>query len=48
MRFMSPTNDHAFKHIFGSEKNLNVLINFLNATLEFTKNQQIRNLSSLL
>ena len=35
MQFINPTNDYAFKRIFGNEKHPQVLISFLNAVLDF-------------
>jgi predicted transposase/invertase (TIGR01784 family) len=33
-RFLDPKNDFAFKHVFGTEKNKDILINFLNDVLK--------------
>lgn len=41
VRFLDPKNDVAFKKIFGSEKNKDILIHFLNDILEFTHDNQI-------
>ena len=41
MRFIDPINDYGFKRIFGNEKHPNVLINFLNALLDFPPGRQI-------
>jgi len=41
VRFLDPKNDVAFKKIFGSEKNKDILIHFLNDILEFTNDNQI-------
>lgn len=38
MRFADPKNDLAFKKIFSSSKHKNILISFLNATLDFKDN----------
>lgn len=35
-KFLDPKNDLTFKRIFGTEKNSNILIHFLNDILEFT------------
>jgi hypothetical protein len=35
MTFADPTNDIAFKKIFGDEKKKYILISFLNAILDF-------------
>lgn len=40
-RFLDPKNDFAFKKIFGTEKNKEILIHFLNDILGFTKQQKI-------
>ncbi len=40
-RFLDPKNDVAFKKIFGSEKNKDILMHFLNDILEFTGDSQI-------
>ena len=34
MKFLDPTNDLAFKKIFGNIKKKNILISFLNAILD--------------
>ena len=41
MKFINPTNDYAFKRIFGNEKHPRVLIDFLNAILDFPEDQRI-------
>jgi len=41
MRFADPTNDIAFKRIFGNEKHKNILISFLNAVLDFKGKYEI-------
>ena len=41
MKFIDPTNDYAFKRIFGNEKHPKVLISFLNAVLAFPPGRQI-------
>ncbi|QES95564.1 Rpn family recombination-promoting nuclease/putative transposase [Orientia tsutsugamushi] len=40
-RFLDPKNDIAFKKIFGSEKNKDILIHFLNDILLFEGNKEI-------
>lgn len=40
-KFLDPKNDIAFKKIFGSEKNKDILIHFLNDMLQFKKKQPI-------
>ena len=34
-KFLDPTNDVAFRKIFGTEKNKDILIHFLNDVIEF-------------
>jgi predicted transposase/invertase (TIGR01784 family) len=46
-KFLNPRNDFAFKHIFGSEKNKDILIHFLNDMLEFTGDKTIEQVSYL-
>ncbi len=46
-KFLDPKNDVAFKKIFGSEKNKDILIHFLNDILGFTGNQQIQSVEFL-
>ncbi|MCX6989968.1 MAG: Rpn family recombination-promoting nuclease/putative transposase [Chlamydiae bacterium] len=40
-KYLDPTNDVAFKTIFGTEKNKDILIHFLNDILVFRSNQPI-------
>ena len=40
-RFLDPKNDVAFKKIFGSEKNKDILIHFINDILELKGNKEI-------
>ena len=40
-KFLDPKNDVAFKKIFGTEKNKDILIHFLNDMITFKKKQQI-------
>ncbi|MCC8369341.1 MAG: Rpn family recombination-promoting nuclease/putative transposase [Rickettsia endosymbiont of Oxypoda opaca] len=46
-RFLDPKNDVAFKKIFGSEKNKDILIHFLNDMLLFKGNNQITEIEFL-
>ena len=46
-RFLDPKNDVAFKKIFGSEKNKDILMHFLNDILEFTGDSQITHVEFL-
>ena len=46
-KFLDPKNDVAFKKIFGSEKNKDILIHFLNDVLGFTGNNQIHDVEFL-
>jgi predicted transposase/invertase (TIGR01784 family) len=41
MKFLDPTNDLAFKKIFGNIKKKNILISFLNAILDFENERAI-------
>ncbi len=45
MRFADPTNDVAFKKIFGDENKKEILISFLNAVLDFTGNDTIKSIT---
>jgi hypothetical protein len=40
-RFLDPKNDYAFKQIFGTEKNRDILIHFLNDILGYQEKDQI-------
>ncbi|WP_333023597.1 PD-(D/E)XK nuclease family transposase, partial [Wolbachia endosymbiont of Pentidionis agamae] len=40
-KFLDPKNDVAFKRIFGTEKNKDILIHFLNDILEFSEENKI-------
>jgi len=42
MKFADPTNDMAFKKIFGDENKTEVLISFLNSILDFKNNKLIK------
>ncbi|WP_410542326.1 Rpn family recombination-promoting nuclease/putative transposase [Wolbachia endosymbiont of Tetranychus urticae] len=46
-KFLDPKNDLTFKRIFGSEKNKNILIHFLNDILEFTGENAIQEVEFL-
>ena len=46
-KFLSPRNDFAFKHIFGSEKHQDILIHFLNDMLEFKGDKVIQKVKYL-
>jgi len=46
-KFLDPKNDIAFKRIFGTEKNKDILIHFLNDILEFKGDQTIKKVSFL-
>jgi predicted transposase/invertase (TIGR01784 family) len=46
-KFLDPKNDVAFKKIFGSEKNKDILIHFLNDILGFIGNQRIHSVEFL-
>ena len=46
-KFLDPKNDYAFKRIFGSEKNKDILIHFLNDILEFSGDKAIQKVTYL-
>ncbi len=46
-KFLDPKNDIAFKKIFGSEKNKDILIHFLNDMLKFKEKKPITELAFL-
>jgi len=46
-KFLDPKNDFAFKKVFGTEKNKDILIHFLNDILGFTGPAQIHTVSFL-
>jgi predicted transposase/invertase (TIGR01784 family) len=46
-KFLDPKNDYAFKRIFGSEKNKDILIHFLNDILEFHGDKAIQKVTYL-
>ena len=47
MQFLDPTNDYAFKKIFGNETKKHILISFLNSILRLPEKQQITQVSLL-
>jgi predicted transposase/invertase (TIGR01784 family) len=47
MKFVNPTNDVAFKKIFGNEEKKEILISFLNAVLGLTGDHEIEDLEIL-
>jgi predicted transposase/invertase (TIGR01784 family) len=47
MQFLDPTNDYAFKKIFGNENKKHILISFLNNILRLPKEQQITQVTLL-
>ncbi|BDG77022.1 Rpn family recombination-promoting nuclease/putative transposase [Wolbachia endosymbiont of Oryzaephilus surinamensis] len=46
-KFLDPKNDISFKRIFGTEKNKDILIHFLNDILGFTGKSTIRDIEFL-
>ncbi len=46
-KFLDPKNDVAFKKIFGTEKNKDILIHFLNDMITFRENKKIVDISFL-
>ncbi|GFR32249.1 uncharacterized protein TNCT_165671 [Trichonephila clavata] len=46
-KFLDPKNDLSFKKIFGSEKNKNILIHFLNDILGFSGGNEIKEIEFL-
>lgn len=46
-KFFDPKNDFAFKKIFGTEKNKDILIHFLNDMITFRENSPIREVTFL-
>src|SRR5262245_672316 len=46
-KFLDPKNDYAFKTIFGTEKNKDILIHFLNDILAFPEGKKIKNVTFL-
>ncbi|MFP3035975.1 MAG: PD-(D/E)XK nuclease family transposase [Wolbachia sp.] len=45
-KFLDPKNNYAFKRIFGTEKNKDILIHFLNDGLNLTGEAKYRTWSS--
>ena len=45
MKFADPTNDMAFKKIFGDENKTEVLISFLNSILDFQDTKIIKSVT---
>ncbi len=41
-KFLDPKNDVAFRRIFGSEKNKDILIHFINDVLELKNGDKIK------
>jgi predicted transposase/invertase (TIGR01784 family) len=46
-KYLDPKNDYAFKRIFGTEKNQDILVHFLNDMLSFSGKNQIQSVSFL-
>ena len=46
-KFLDPKNDFAFKRIFGTEKNQDILIDFINAVVGFEGDERIQTVSFL-
>ena len=46
-KFLDPKNDFAFKRIFGTEKNQDILIDFINAVVGFGADERIESVSFL-
>ena len=46
-KFLDPKNDVAFRHIFGTEKNKDILIHFINDILSFTGKNAIQDIEFL-
>src|ERR1700730_8050078 len=46
-KFLDPKNDFAFKKIFGTEKNKDILIHFLNDILGFSAGEKIQKVTFL-
>ena len=45
MKFANPTNDIAFKKIFGDTNHSEILISFLNSALDFQGNNKIKSIT---
>jgi len=46
-KYLNPRNDYAFKRIFGTEKNKDILVDFINAMLGFEGSEKIQNVAFL-
>ena len=46
-KFLNPKNDYAFKRIFGTQKNQDILIHFLNDILGFAGQESIKEVTFL-
>ncbi|WP_246432720.1 Rpn family recombination-promoting nuclease/putative transposase, partial [Wolbachia endosymbiont of Drosophila auraria] len=46
-KFLDPKNDISFRRIFGTEKNKDILIHFLNDIIGFTGKNQIKDIEFL-
>ena len=46
-KFLNPKNDYAFKRIFGTKKNQDILIHFINDILGFSGDAAIKNVEFL-
>jgi len=46
-KFLDPKNDFAFKHVFGAERNKDILIHFINDMLGFKGQQKIQKVTFL-
>jgi hypothetical protein len=47
VKYLNPRNDIAFKKIFGTEKNKDILMHFLNDVIEKENKQEITNVTLL-
>jgi predicted transposase/invertase (TIGR01784 family) len=47
IKFLDPKNDYAFKRIFGTEQNKEILVHFLNDTLAFPNDAKIQSVTFL-
>lgn len=46
-KFLDPKNDFAFKRVFGTEKNKDILIDFINAVVQFSGDERIQSVTFL-
>ena len=46
-KFLDPKNDVAFRRIFGSEKNKDILMHFINDVLELKNNDKVQEITFL-